>query len=65
MELEKEGLNGLEITFTDNKPVLNLYLTRPIGLLSLLDEQCRGFNVCECECVCVCVCMCMYVYVTG
>ena len=46
MELEKEGVNGLEITYTDNKPVLDLYLKRPIGLLSLLDEQCRGFNVC-------------------
>lgn len=46
MELEKEGIDALEIRFTDNKPVLNLYLTRPIGLLSLLDEQCRGFNVC-------------------
>lgn len=45
MELQKEGVNGLDITFTDNKPVLDLYLTRPIGLLSLLDEQCRGFNV--------------------
>ena len=46
MELEKEGIDALEIRFTDNKPVLDLYLTRPIGLLSLLDEQCRGFNVC-------------------
>ena len=45
MELQKEGVDGLDITFTDNKPVLDLYLTRPIGLLSLLDEQCRGFNV--------------------
>lgn len=45
MELEKEGIDVLEIRFTDNKPVLDLYLTRPIGLLSLLDEQCRGFNV--------------------
>ena len=47
MELEKEGIDALEIRFADNKPVLDLYLTRPIGLLSLLDEQCRGFNVCH------------------
>ena len=42
----KEGLENLgEITYTDNKPVLDLFLNKPIGLLSLLDEQCRGLNV--------------------
>ena len=45
MEYAREGLEGLEITYKDNRPVLDLFLTRPIGLLSLLDEQCRGFNV--------------------
>ena len=45
VEYAREGLDGLEITYKDNKPVLDLFLTRPIGLLSLLDEQCRGLNV--------------------
>lgn len=45
MELEKEGLEELDITFRDNKPVLDLYLDKPIGLLSLLNDQCRGLNV--------------------
>ena len=45
MEYAREGLDGLEITYKDNRPVLDLFLTRPIGLLSLLDEQCRGFSV--------------------
>ncbi len=45
MELEREGLEGIEISFTDNKPVLDLFLSKPIGLLSLLNDQCRGLNV--------------------
>lgn len=45
MEYAKEGLEGLVISYKDNKPVLDLFLNRPIGLLSLLDEQCRGLNV--------------------
>ena len=45
VEYAREGLEGLDITYKDNRPVLDLFLTRPIGLLSLLDEQCRGFNV--------------------
>jgi len=49
VEYAREGLDGLEITYKDNKPVLDLFLTRPIGLLSLLDEQCRGLNVCVVE----------------
>lgn len=46
MELEKEGLQNLgDISYTDNKPVLDLILNKPIGLLSLLDEQSKGLNV--------------------
>lgn len=45
-ELLKEGLVDLgDIQYTDNGPLLDLFLTKPIGLISLLDEQCRGFNV--------------------
>ena len=42
----KEGLEGVDITYTDNRPVLQLFLDKPVGLLSLLDEQCRA-NVSE------------------
>ncbi len=45
MELEREGLEELDISFTDNKPVLDLFLSKPIGLVSLLNDQCRGLNV--------------------
>ena len=46
MELMKEGLDNLgDISYKDNKPVLDLFLMKPIGLLTLLDEQCRGLNV--------------------
>lgn len=34
-----------DISYTDNEPVLNLFMSKPIGLLSLLDEQSRGLNV--------------------
>ncbi len=45
-ELMKEGLENLgDIQYTDNEPVLDLFVSKPIGLLSLLDEQCRGLNV--------------------
>lgn len=46
VELMKEGLEDLsDISYTDNEDVLDLFMRKPIGLLSLLDEQCRGFNV--------------------
>lgn len=46
VELMKEGLEDLsDISYTDNEDVLDLFMSKPIGLLSLLDEQCRGFNV--------------------
>uniref|UniRef100_A0A1X7U738 non-specific serine/threonine protein kinase n=1 Tax=Amphimedon queenslandica TaxID=400682 RepID=A0A1X7U738_AMPQE len=40
-EYEKEGLEGVAISYQSNQPVLDLLLSRPIGLLSLIDEQCR------------------------
>lgn len=45
MECAKEGVDDLDITYSDNTPVINLFLGRPIGLLGLLDEQCKGLNV--------------------
>eukprot|EP00058_Branchiostoma_floridae_P010434 XP_002595922.1 hypothetical protein BRAFLDRAFT_98549 [Branchiostoma floridae] len=38
-EYQREGVSWTTITFTDNKPVLDLLLARPIGILALLDEE--------------------------
>ncbi|XP_009945593.1 PREDICTED: myosin-IIIb-like, partial [Leptosomus discolor] len=35
----KEELPWETITFNNNEPILNLFLAKPLGLLSLLDEQ--------------------------
>ena len=40
-EYQKEGLEGLQVSFKDNSNVINLFLNRPYGLISLLDEQTR------------------------
>ncbi|NXE95859.1 MYO3B protein, partial [Menura novaehollandiae] len=36
---KEEGLPWEAITFNNNEPILNLLLAKPLGLLSLLDEQ--------------------------
>ncbi|XP_075770834.1 myosin-IIIb-like isoform X3 [Pelodiscus sinensis] len=36
---QEEGLPWETITFNNNKPILDLFLAKPLGLLSLLDEQ--------------------------
>lgn len=38
-EYQREGISMTEISFQDNKPLLDMFLGRPVGLLSLLDEQ--------------------------
>uniref|UniRef100_A0A8C7SJN8 Myosin motor domain-containing protein n=1 Tax=Oncorhynchus mykiss TaxID=8022 RepID=A0A8C7SJN8_ONCMY len=38
-EYKEEGIEWESISFKDNKPILDLFLTKPIGILSLLDEQ--------------------------
>ncbi|XP_028836302.1 myosin-IIIb isoform X1 [Denticeps clupeoides] len=38
-EYKEEGIEWEVISFKDNKPILDLFLTKPIGILSLLDEQ--------------------------
>lgn len=35
-----EGIDITNIEFHDNKPLLDIFLSRPTGFLSLLDEQC-------------------------
>lgn len=38
-EYRQEGIEWELITFKDNKPILNLFLAKPLGVFSLLDEQ--------------------------
>ncbi|XP_048250149.1 myosin-IIIb-like isoform X2 [Haliotis rufescens] len=38
-EYIREGIDWKEIKFVDNKPLLDMFLTKPIGLLALLDEE--------------------------
>ncbi|XP_028660644.1 myosin-IIIb isoform X2 [Erpetoichthys calabaricus] len=38
-EYKEEGIDWETITFKDNKPILDLFLAKPVGIFSLLDEQ--------------------------
>lgn len=38
-EYANEGLNMDAVAFNDNRPVLDMFLCRPMGLLALLDEE--------------------------
>ncbi|TRY60838.1 hypothetical protein DNTS_026778 [Danionella cerebrum] len=38
-EYKEEGITWETISYKDNKPILELFFTKPIGVLSLLDEQ--------------------------
>lgn len=40
-EYVKEGIDWKFIKFTDNQPVINLIEAKPIGILNLLDEECK------------------------
>ena len=40
-EYQSEGVAGSPVAFPDNRPVLDLFLARPLGLLALLDEESR------------------------
>eukprot|EP00056_Hartaetosiga_gracilis_P012639 m.202284 g.202284 ORF g.202284 m.202284 type:complete len:997 (+) comp13721_c0_seq7:256-3246(+) len=39
-EYASEGLEGLDVTYTDNKPLLDLFLQPSGGFISILDEEC-------------------------
>ncbi|CAH1772774.1 unnamed protein product [Owenia fusiformis] len=38
-EYAKEGVKGEKIKFVNNRPLLDLFLEKPLGLFSLLDEE--------------------------
>lgn len=38
-EYRAEGLEGVDISFVDNRPLLDMFLMKPLGLLALLDEE--------------------------
>ncbi|XP_061169935.1 myosin-IIIb-like isoform X3 [Saccostrea echinata] len=38
-EYRAEGLEGVDISFVDNRPLLDMFLMKPMGLLALLDEE--------------------------
>eukprot|EP00056_Hartaetosiga_gracilis_P010670 m.159090 g.159090 ORF g.159090 m.159090 type:complete len:1018 (+) comp13363_c3_seq4:111-3164(+) len=38
-EYKRQGVDVTDIAFKDNQPVLDLFLSKPIGLLALLDEE--------------------------
>eukprot|EP00051_Salpingoeca_urceolata_P023872 m.411659 g.411659 ORF g.411659 m.411659 type:complete len:537 (-) comp20165_c0_seq8:2243-3853(-) len=38
-EYEREEVKGVSLTYTSNQPLLDLFLAKPIGLMSLLDEE--------------------------
>lgn len=37
----KEGLNWNQVDYADNSDCLNLIVGKPMGLILLLDEECR------------------------
>ena len=38
---EEEGIDAKRVQFSDNADVLDMFMRRPLGLLALLDEECR------------------------
>ncbi|RUS88469.1 hypothetical protein EGW08_003727, partial [Elysia chlorotica] len=38
-EYRNEGVDAADVTYVDNRPILDMFLTKPVGLLALLDEE--------------------------
>ncbi|KAL8563942.1 hypothetical protein ACOMHN_059372 [Nucella lapillus] len=38
-EYAEEGVDARQVSYVDNRPILDMFLARPVGLLSLLDEE--------------------------
>ena len=41
MEYQSEGVDASLVVYEDNRPILDMFLQKPMGLLSLLDEESR------------------------
>ncbi|KAK2526024.1 hypothetical protein Q9233_008657 [Columba guinea] len=41
MEYQSEGIDAITVEYEDNRPLLDMFLQKPMGLLSLLDEESR------------------------
>ena len=41
MEYQNEGIDATPVEYQDNRPVLDMFLQKPLGLLALLDEESR------------------------
>ncbi|XP_015214343.2 myosin-IIIb isoform X1 [Lepisosteus oculatus] len=41
MEYQSEGIDANLVEYEDNRPILDMFLQKPMGLLSLLDEESR------------------------
>ncbi|KGL79234.1 Myosin-IIIb, partial [Tinamus guttatus] len=41
MEYQNEGIDAAAVEYEDNRPLLDMFLQKPMGLLSLLDEESR------------------------
>uniref|UniRef100_A0A8D1JZK5 non-specific serine/threonine protein kinase n=1 Tax=Sus scrofa TaxID=9823 RepID=A0A8D1JZK5_PIG len=41
MEYQNEGIDATPVEYQDNRPLLDMFLQKPLGLLALLDEESR------------------------
>lgn len=41
MEYHNEGIDTTPVEYEDNRPLLDMFLQKPLGLLALLDEESR------------------------
>ncbi|XP_015334428.2 myosin-IIIb [Marmota marmota marmota] len=41
MEYKNEGIDAVPVEYEDNRPLLDMFLQKPLGLLALLDEESR------------------------
>uniref|UniRef100_A0A8C5XL12 non-specific serine/threonine protein kinase n=1 Tax=Microcebus murinus TaxID=30608 RepID=A0A8C5XL12_MICMU len=41
MEYQNEGIDAVLVEYEDNRPLLDMFLQKPLGLLALLDEESR------------------------
>ena len=41
VEYQNEGIDATPVMYEDNRPLLDMFLQKPLGLLALLDEESR------------------------